>query len=105
MTRKKQPLSQTGKVTLTKVQQRAIIALAAQRQQITMEANTVLTEIDEALDELAQLYAQKAGMADGEYTFEQQGQAIGLVLRPEPEPEPEPVENTDSRDVTAQDTD
>jgi hypothetical protein len=84
MTRKKQPLSHTGKVTLTKVQQRAIIALAAQREQIATEANTALAEIVEALDELAQLYAQKANMPDGEYIFEQKGQVIGLMLRPEP---------------------
>lgn len=84
MTRKKQPLSEAGKVTLTKVQQRAVIALAAQREQITRDANIALVEIGEALDELAQLYAQKASMPNGEYTFEQQGQVIGLVLRPEP---------------------
>lgn len=84
MTRKKQSLSQTGKVTLTKAQQRAVIALAAQRQQITTDANAALVEIGEAFDELAQLYAQKAGMADGEYTFEQRGDVIGLVLQPEP---------------------
>jgi hypothetical protein len=85
MTRKKQSLSQTGKVTLTKVQQRAVIALVAQREQILTEANVPLSEISGALDELAQLYAQKANMPDGEYTFEQQGQVIGLMLRPEPE--------------------
>ena len=88
MTRKKQPLSQTGKVTLTKAQQRTVIALAEQRRVIIETANTAISETEEALTELAQLYAQKAGMPDGEYDFEQQGKVIGLVLRPEPEPEP-----------------
>jgi len=86
--RSKTPLAEGGGVTLTKAQQRAVVALAAQRRQIMDDANEALGEIGEALKELAQLYARKAGMPEVEqYDFVQRGKSIVLVQQKEPQEE------------------
>jgi len=86
--RAKQPLTEGDSVTLPKSQQRAVIALVAQREQIKSEANRALAEIGDALTELAKFYATKAGLpGDVRYDFETQGQAVVLVRWKDDEPE------------------
>ena len=86
--RTKQPLTEGDSVTLPKAQQRAVIALVAQREQITSEANRALAEIGDALTELAKFYASQAGLTGAvRYDFETQGQAVVLVRWKEDEPE------------------
>lgn len=72
-------------VPLTKTQQRTVIALVAQRDQIAREANTALAEIWGALEELARIYAMDT--TNAQYDFELRGQEIVLVKQKEPSPE------------------
>jgi len=66
-------------IELSKAQQRAVWALVVQRQQVVAEADRHITEIAEALDELARLYAMAAGVSE-ECRFEQRDEEIVLVL-------------------------
>lgn len=82
MVRKKQPLSESDAVTLTKKQQRVVFSLAGERKYIQDEANKQIREINEALEELARTYAVRAGWAEeGEYYFDQAGPGDPIVLR------------------------
>jgi hypothetical protein len=78
---------------LSQARQRAVIAIASQKQQIVEQANKAIRELDESLNDLAATYAAGAGL-DGEWTFANDD-AGAVVLRrvekeAEPEPEPEP---------------
>ena len=78
---------------LSQARQRAVIAIASQKQQIVEQANRAIAELDESLTDLAATYAAGAGL-DGEWTFANDD-AGAVVLRrveeeAEPEPEPEP---------------
>jgi F0F1-type ATP synthase membrane subunit b/b' len=53
---------------LSQARQRAVIAIASQKQQIVNEANRAIAELDESLSDLAATYAAGAGL-DGEWTF------------------------------------
>jgi hypothetical protein len=66
---------------LSKSQQRTVLALVRERQQIVDEGNRQVLEINTAIDELATLYGQ--ALPSGRLVFEQQpGGAIVLVSRP-----------------------
>lgn len=76
----RQPLAEGDSAALPKPQQRTVLALVAQREQVMAETNQALTEISDALMELADLYAAKAGLSeDTLYDFEQRGRAIVLI--------------------------
>ena len=80
-------------IALSAARQRAVIAIASQKQQIVNEANKAIAELDESLSDLAATYAAGAGL-DGEWTFANDD-AGAVVLRrveeeAEAEPEPEP---------------
>lgn len=80
--RRKRRLEEGECVTLSQAQQRTVIALAAQREQVVVEANRTLGEIGEALRELVTLYAQEARLPKGDrYDFEQREGAIVLVRK------------------------
>lgn len=82
MGRKKQPLSESDTVTLTKKQQRVVFSLAGERQHIMDEANRQVREINEALEDLARTYAVRAGWEEeGEYYFDQAGPGEAVVLK------------------------
>ena len=80
---------------LSAARQRAVIAIATQKQHIVNEANKAIAELDESLADFAATYARGAGL-DGEWTFANDD-AGAVVLRkvekeeasPEPAPEPE----------------
>jgi hypothetical protein len=78
---------------LSKPQQRAVLALVREKQEL-VEA------IDEAIDELAALFGEKAGLpadgAGGQLVFFQAGPGAPLVLRFEPGPEEKEVEGEKS---------
>jgi len=81
-------------IALSAARQRAVIAIATQKQQIVNEANRAIAELDESLTDLAATYAAGAGL-DGEWAFANDDATGAVVLRrieeePEPEPEPEP---------------
>ena len=76
---------------LSQARQRAVIAIASQKQQIVEQANKAIRELDESLNDLAATYAAGAGL-DGEWTFANDDATGAVVLRrieEEPEPEPE----------------
>jgi hypothetical protein len=64
---------------LSQARQRAVIAIATQKQQIVNEANRAIAELDESLADLAATYAAGAGL-DGEWTFANDD-AGAVVLR------------------------
>lgn len=80
--RRKRRLEEGEGVELSPAQQRTVIALAAQREQVVVDANRTLAEIGEALGELVVLYAREARLPKGVlYDFEQRGAGIVLVRR------------------------
>ena len=82
---------------LSQARQRAVIAIAAQKQQIVNEANKAIAELDESLTDLAATYAAGAGL-DGEWTFANDDAGAVVLRRVEEEAEPEPdLPPTDSR--------
>jgi len=82
MGRKKQALSESDAVTLTKKQQRVVFSLAGERQHIEERANQEIREINEALEDLARMYAWQAGWEEeGEYYFDQAGPGEAVVLK------------------------
>jgi len=84
MTREKQALAEGDAVTLTKAQQRTAMALFVQRQRVMDEANKEIEEIKAAIDDLARMYAVRAGWAEeGEYFFDQAGPGMAVVLKRE----------------------
>ena len=66
-------------IALSAARQRAVIAIASQKQQIVNEANKAIAELDESLSDLAATYAAAAGL-DGEWTFANDDTG-GVVLR------------------------
>jgi len=80
-------------IALSAARQRAVIAIASQKQQIVEQANKAIGELDESLNDLAATYAAGAGL-DGEWTFANDDTGAVVLRRieeePEPEPEPEP---------------
>ena len=73
---------------LSQARQRAVIAIASQKQQIVNEANRAIAELDEAMSDLAATYAAGAGL-DGEWTFANDDAGAVVLRRVEKEPEPE----------------
>jgi F0F1-type ATP synthase membrane subunit b/b' len=65
---------------LSAARQRAVIAIASQKQQIVNEANRAIAELDESLSDLAATYAAGAGL-DGEWTFANDDATGAVVLR------------------------
>jgi F0F1-type ATP synthase membrane subunit b/b' len=65
---------------LSAARQRAVIAIASQKQQIVNEANKAIAELDEAMTDLAATYAAGAGL-DGEWTFANDDATGAVVLR------------------------
>ena len=83
-------------IALSAARQRAVIAIASQKQQIVNEANRAIAELDESLSDLAATYAAGAGL-DGEWTFANDD-AGAVVLRKVEEEAAEPdLPPTDSR--------
>ena len=74
---------------LSQARQRAVIAIASQKQQIVEQANKAIRELDESLNDLAATYAAGAGL-DGEWTFANDDTGAVVLRRIEEEPEPEP---------------
>ena len=72
---------------LSQARQRAVIAIAAQKQQIVNEANKAIAELDESLTDLAATYAAGAGL-DGEWTFANDDAGAVVLRRVEEEAEP-----------------
>jgi F0F1-type ATP synthase membrane subunit b/b' len=66
---------------LSQARQRAVIAIASQKQQIVNEANRAIAELDESLADLAATYARGAGLVDGEWTFANDDATGAVVLR------------------------
>jgi len=83
---------------LSAARQRAVIAIASQKQQIVNEANRAIAELDESLADLAATYAAGANL-DGEWTFANDDATGAVVLRKvEKEEAAEPdLPPTDSR--------
>ena len=73
---------------LSQARQRAVVAIAAQKQHIVNEANRAIRELDESLADLAATYATAAGL-EGEWTFA--SDAAGAVALREVEPKEEPA--------------
>jgi hypothetical protein len=73
---------------LSAARQRAVIAIASQKQQIVEQANKAIAELDESLADLAATYAAGAGL-DGEWTFANDDTGAVVLRRIEEEPEPE----------------
>jgi len=78
-------------IALSAARQRAVIAIATQKQQIVEQAKKAIGELDESLADLAATYARGAGL-DGEWTFanDDAGAVVLRRIEEEPEPEPEP---------------
>jgi F0F1-type ATP synthase membrane subunit b/b' len=74
---------------LSAARQRAVIAIASQKQQIVNEANKAIAELDESLSDLAATYAAGANL-DGEWTFANDDTGAVVLRRVEKEAEPEP---------------
>jgi F0F1-type ATP synthase membrane subunit b/b' len=74
---------------LSQARQRAVIAIASQKQQIVNEANKAIAELDESLTDLAATYAAGANL-DGEWTFANDDTGAVVLRRVEKEAEPEP---------------
>ena len=66
-------------IALSAARQRAVIAIASQKQQIVEQANKAIGELDESLSDLAATYAAGAGL-DGEWAFANDD-AGAVVLR------------------------
>ena len=66
-------------IALSAARQRAVIAIASQKQQIVEQANKAIAELDESLSDLAATYAAGAGL-DGEWAFANDD-AGAVVLR------------------------
>ena len=64
---------------LSQARQRAVVAIAAQQQQIVEQANKAIKELGESLADLATTYAAAAGL-DGDWAFANDA-AGGVVLR------------------------
>lgn len=64
---------------LSPARQRAVIAIARERQHIADEANSAISELNEAEKELAETYARGAGV-EGECVFAQ-AETGAVVLR------------------------
>lgn len=78
----KKALSESDTLTLTEKQQRVVFSLAGERQQIMDRANKEIREINEALEDLARMYAVRAGWPEeGEYFFDQAGPERPVVLK------------------------
>jgi F0F1-type ATP synthase membrane subunit b/b' len=73
---------------LSAARQRAVIAIASQKQQIVNEANKAIAELDESLSDLAATYAAGANL-DGEWTFANDDTGAVVLRRVEKEAEPE----------------
>jgi len=67
-------------IALSAARQRAVIAIASQKQQIVEQANKAIAELDESLSDLAATYAAGAGL-DGEWTFANDDATGAVVLR------------------------
>ncbi len=78
-------------IALSQARQRAVIAIASQKQQIVNEANKAIGELDESLADLAATYARGAGL-DGEWAFANDDATGAVVLR-RVEEEAEPPED------------
>jgi hypothetical protein len=79
---------------LSKTQQRAVVALARDRERLVADTQEQLAEIDAALQELAGVYAGMGGL-EMPAIFRQDGQHVVLVevrAKEEPEPAAEPTE-------------
>ena len=74
---------------LSQARQRAVIAIASQKQQIVEQANKAIRELDESLNDLAATYAAGAGL-DGEWMFANADAGAVVLRRVEKEAEPEP---------------
>ncbi len=68
------------RLELSPTQQRAAIALFAQREQVLTEIQKIIAEINDAIEELASLYASKAGQ-EGEWEFAQDAPGQPIYLR------------------------
>ena len=79
-------------IALSAARQRAVIAIASQKQQIVEQANKAIGELDESLADLAATYARGAGLVDGEWTFANDDATGAVVLR-RVEEEAEPPED------------
>jgi len=87
-------MDKARELRLSKGQQRAVVALARDRERIVADTQEQLREIDEAMQELAGLYAEKGGLTMPAI-FRQDGQHVVLVevrAKEEPEPAAEPTE-------------
>ena len=80
-------------IALSAARQRAVIAIASQKQQIVEQANKAIAELDESLADLAATYAAGAGL-DGEWTFANDDTGAVVLRKVEP-PAPEPEESAD----------
>lgn len=80
-------------IALSQARQRAVIAIASQKQQIVEQANKAIAELDESLTDLAATYAAGAGL-DGEWTFANDDTGAVVLRKVEP-PAPEPEESAD----------
>jgi len=84
-------------IALSAARQRAVIAIASQKQQIVNEANRAIAELDESLADLAATYARGAGL-DGEWTFANDDAGAVVLRKVEKEEAAEPdLPPTDSR--------
>lgn len=70
---------------LSQARQRAVIAIARERQQIVEQANKAIAELDESLADLAATYAAGAGL-DGEWAFANDDAGAVVLRRIEEEP-------------------
>jgi len=77
---------------LSQARQRAVVAIATQKQQIVEQANRAIAELDESLTDLAATYAAGAGL-DGEWAFanDNEGAVVLRKVEEEAEPSPEPA--------------
>lgn len=72
---------------ISAARRRAVLAIAQQQAQVRQEAEKALADLNEAMNELRDLYV-KAASLEGEWQFTQSA-AGEIVLRPVEPPEPE----------------
>ena len=82
---------------LSQARQRAVIAIALQKQQIVNEANKAIAELDEAMIDLVALYTMGAGL-EGEWTFANDDTGAVVLRKIEP-PVPEPPEEPNGNEA------
>lgn len=78
---------------LSQARQRAVVAIATQKQQIVNEANRAIAELDESLADLAATYAAGASL-DGEWTFANDAEGAVVLRHVEPPEKPKEPKET-----------